>query len=373
LITEDAAKLVVKQNTSGNGFETWRLFSNKFTLPGTTRDVGLLSQILSFSFSDTDFAKDFDRWEDLKKRYERDTKSSIPDSVLIALLVSKTKGPLLTHLRLNLAGLKTFQQLREEILQYHKTVHVLNQGTRGPAPMDVDALVNALQVGGPDELIAALHGKGYFKNRKGKGKGLGFSNFGTSSKGKGKGNFKGNFKGSKGKGKGYLGNTSSYKGNRPKGKGKGKKGKGKGFGHSNLGSTSNASSSNAMPNSVNALEAENNSATSGSEALMWGNTSSLDAEAWETSNTWYPEAWNEPLGSDWSQDGWVNHLSSDWDDSAWFDAWDTSEWTWDDNTSVVSYPSTAVNAVAQAPLNFQSRLLKFVSRLHRTILREQRL
>ena len=80
-----------------------------------------------------------------------------------------------------------------------------------------------------------------------------------------------------------------------------------------------------------------------------GNASSFDAEAWETSNTWYPEAWNEPLGSDWSQDGWVNHLSSDWDDSAWFDSWDTSEWTWDDNTSVVSYPSTAVNAVTQAP------------------------
>jgi hypothetical protein len=159
LITEDAAKLVVRQNTSANGFETWRLLSQKFTLPGTTRDVGLLSQILGFSFSDGDFQKDFDKWEDLKKKYERDTKSTIPDSVLIALLVSKTKGALLTHLRLNLAGLKTYQNLREEILQYHKTVHVLNQhGTsKGPAPMDVDALVNALQTGGPDELVAALH------------------------------------------------------------------------------------------------------------------------------------------------------------------------------------------------------------------------
>ena len=92
---------MVRQNTAGNGFETWRVLSNKFTLPGTTRDVGSLSQILGFSFSDQDFQKDFDRWEDLKKKYERDTKSAIPDSVLIALLVSKTKGPLLTHLRLN--------------------------------------------------------------------------------------------------------------------------------------------------------------------------------------------------------------------------------------------------------------------------------
>ena len=67
LITEDAAKLVVRQNTAGNGFETWRLLATKFTLPGTTRDVGLLSQILGFSFSDQDFQKDFDKWEDLKR------------------------------------------------------------------------------------------------------------------------------------------------------------------------------------------------------------------------------------------------------------------------------------------------------------------
>jgi hypothetical protein len=112
----------------------------------------------------------------LERKYERDTKSTIPDSVLIALLVSKTKGALLTHLRLNLAGLKSYQNLRDEILQYHKTVHVLNQGTStsksGPTAMEVDALINALQTEGPDGLVAALHGKGYFK-RKGKGKGLG--------------------------------------------------------------------------------------------------------------------------------------------------------------------------------------------------------
>ena len=142
-------------------------FSNQVYPAKTTRDVGLLSQILGFSFSDQNFQNDFDKLEDLKKKYERDAKSTIPDSVLIAFLVSKTKGPLLTHLRLNLAGLKSYQNLRDEILQYHKTVHVLNQGTStsksGPTPMEVDALINALETGGPDELVAALHGKGYFK------------------------------------------------------------------------------------------------------------------------------------------------------------------------------------------------------------------
>ena len=50
LITEDGTKLIVKQNTNSNGFETWRLLSHEFTLPGTTKDVGLLSQIMNFSF-----------------------------------------------------------------------------------------------------------------------------------------------------------------------------------------------------------------------------------------------------------------------------------------------------------------------------------
>ena len=357
LITEDAAKLVVRQNLTGNGFETWRLLCQKFTLPGTTRDVGLLSQILGFSFSESDFQKDFDRWEDLKKKYERDTKSTIPDSVLIALLVGKTRGALLTHLRLNLAGLKTYQKLREEILQYHKTVHVLNQDgntSKGPAPMDVDALINALQSNGPEGLVAALHGKGYYRN-KGKGKGLGHftsNNFGSNNfnsfnnKGKGKGNFKGkgsHFK-SKGKGKGF-----NFKGNKGKGKGKTSKGgKGKGLGQpSSLGSNT----SQPQQRTINALEADS-SATSGSEQIQWGETS-LGSESWNTSSdTWGAETWEEASASDWFQDeGWVAHLSSDWDDPSWQDwTWGTSgDWTWEDSNSIVSYPSTAVSAVTAAP------------------------
>jgi len=78
LLTEDGARLLVRQNTSGNGFETWRQLSQKFTLPGTTRNVGLLSQLLSYNFSDADFQTDFDKWKDLKKKYECDTKTSIP-------------------------------------------------------------------------------------------------------------------------------------------------------------------------------------------------------------------------------------------------------------------------------------------------------
>jgi hypothetical protein len=108
LMTEDAAKLTVRQNVGGNGFETWRLLCQKFTLPGTTRDVGLLSRILGYTFNESDFLADFDKWDDLKKKYERDTKSAIPDSVLIALLVGKTKGALFDSLEIELSRFENF-------------------------------------------------------------------------------------------------------------------------------------------------------------------------------------------------------------------------------------------------------------------------
>lgn len=147
---------------AGNGFETWRLLCQKFTLPGTARDVGLLSRIQGYFFNESDVLIDFDKWVDLEKKYERDTKSTIPDSVLIAFLVSKTRRTLLTHLRLNLAGLKTFKQFREEIVQYHKIVRVIQQEgiSKGPVPMKVDALVDVLQNAGPEGLVAALRNKG---------------------------------------------------------------------------------------------------------------------------------------------------------------------------------------------------------------------
>ena len=67
LMTEDAAKLVVRQNVVGNGFETWRLLCQKIILLVTTRDVGLLSRILGYTFNESDFLSDFDKLEDLSR------------------------------------------------------------------------------------------------------------------------------------------------------------------------------------------------------------------------------------------------------------------------------------------------------------------
>ena len=181
----------------GNGFETWRRLSQRFSLPDATRHVSLLTKILEWKFNTQTFEQDFNAWETVKAKYEQQTGTPIPDSVLVATLMNKTSGALQQHLRLNAATINTYEQMRNTLVQYFRSRHILTSSDSGLAPMD----------------IGALKGKGYFKGKsKGKGKGFGHWNFmkgkGGKSKGKGKGK---DFKGNKGKG---IGKTSH------KGKGK---------------------------------------------------------------------------------------------------------------------------------------------------------
>ena len=171
-------------------------------------------QLLDFKFNPVTFEQDFNVWETIKTRYERQSGQLLPDGVLVATLLDKTTGALQQHLRLNARTLQTYAQVREVILEYHRSRLLMNpvpqtsanaafQGGAS-APMDIGALAAALW-------------KGKGKGKKGKGKG----------KGKGQGQGKGKGKG-KGQGKDFP--KSSGKGNQHwnfmKGKGKGK-GKGK--------------------------------------------------------------------------------------------------------------------------------------------------
>ena len=178
-----SARLLVRQNEAVNGFETWRRLSQRFSLPDATRHVSLLTRILEWKFNTQTFEQDFNAWETVKAKYEQQTGTPIPDSVLVATLMNKTSGALQQHLRLNAATINTYEQMRNTLVQYFRSGHILTSSDSGLAPMD----------------IGALKGKGYCKG-KSKGKGFGHWNFtketGGKSKGKGKGK---DFKGNKGK------------------------------------------------------------------------------------------------------------------------------------------------------------------------------
>ena len=188
-ITSESARLVVRGNTELNGFESWRLLARRFSLPGTALDISLLTRVLEFKFRPDHFEQDYSEWETLKARYERQSGSALPDSILVATLLSKTTGALQQHLRLNVRSLDTYETVRNVITAYYQSRHVTgfrSLSDTGPTPMDIGAMWQ----------------------RKGKGRGK-WSPLGKGLKGK-----------SKGKGKGRLPSFGQLKG-KSKGKGNG--------------------------------------------------------------------------------------------------------------------------------------------------------
>ena len=156
-LVKESARLVVRQNVESNGFETWRRLYNRFALPDATRATSLLTQLLDFRFNPATFEQDFNTWETLKVKYDRQTDAELPDGVLVATLLNKTSGALQQHLRLNARTLQTYQQTRDTIVEYFRSKLILTSANSsshggGPAPMDIGFL-----------------GKG--KGKKGKGKG----------------------------------------------------------------------------------------------------------------------------------------------------------------------------------------------------------
>ena len=58
-----SARLLVRQNEAGNGFETRRGLSPRFSLRDATRHVSLLTEILEWKFNTQTFEQDFNAWE----------------------------------------------------------------------------------------------------------------------------------------------------------------------------------------------------------------------------------------------------------------------------------------------------------------------
>ena len=70
-ITTESAQLVVPRNVEMNGFESWRLLTKNFSLPGAALDINLLDRVLEFKCGTEQFEQDFCEWETLRTRYER--------------------------------------------------------------------------------------------------------------------------------------------------------------------------------------------------------------------------------------------------------------------------------------------------------------
>ena len=142
-ITSGSAQLVVRRNVELNGFETWRLLTEKFSLPGTAPDISLLNRILEFKFGTEQFEQELSEWETLKTEYETQAETALPDSILVRTLLSRTTGTLQQHLRMNVRLLDTYDTVRNLITEYHQSRHVTgfeSLSDTGHAPTDMGSM-----------------------------------------------------------------------------------------------------------------------------------------------------------------------------------------------------------------------------------------
>ena len=316
-ITSGSAQLVVRRNVELNGFETWRLLTEKFSLPGTAPDVSLLNIILEFKFGTEKFEQELNEWETLKTRYERQAETALPDSILVATLLSRTTGTLQQHLRMNVRLLDTYETVRNVITAYYQSRHVTgfrSLSDTGPAPIEVGGV--------------------WRRKEKGKGKGREKAPFGPL---KGKGKSKGGNTGPTGSKGGNTGPTGSKGGNTgPTGKGRSRPRCWNCGRHGHV---------ERDCRNVVALTDENE------EACDNWKYCSKDWTNWTRSRT---NDWSYSSDYDWTQLDWYG--DSNWYGFGWNDDWTWSTGSDSIDTSVLSQPQrpTAFDNTAEISDSFTS-------------------
>jgi hypothetical protein len=140
-ISTETASLIVLENVSQNGFESWRLLGQRFSRPGTPQNISLLTRVLEYRFRTENFEQYYSEWEMLKNGFERQTQAQLPDSIMVAALLNKTAGHLQQHLRLNMGTLEMYDAVRRVITVCYQSRHVTNvrKTAKGPAPMEIGA------------------------------------------------------------------------------------------------------------------------------------------------------------------------------------------------------------------------------------------
>ena len=88
----------VRQTTSRNGLEVWRLLNERVNLTKLNHGLSRLTKLLQPALK---AEQDFLTWENELQHHQRESGTTLDDSVLIAIVLNGTSGQLQTHLRLN--------------------------------------------------------------------------------------------------------------------------------------------------------------------------------------------------------------------------------------------------------------------------------
>ena len=99
------------------GYESYRRLYNRYKIPSRQRAIGRLTHIMGPDFKSAPFEDAMTAWEDEISKYEKETGHSLPDDVKIAVMMKETKGHLQEHLRLHAGNLRTFQEVKQTVME----------------------------------------------------------------------------------------------------------------------------------------------------------------------------------------------------------------------------------------------------------------
>ena len=125
-ITDGAARAIVRNEDTENGFEIWRRLHKQFSLPQRVRATNLLNEIIGFRLRNDHLESDLSEFMILNDRHEKTTRRPLDYDLLITMLMQKAVGPLQQHLRLNVRRINTFKfnEALEIVHRYIKRRHL---------------------------------------------------------------------------------------------------------------------------------------------------------------------------------------------------------------------------------------------------------
>ena len=100
-ITDGAARAIVRNEDTENGFEIWRRQYNQCSQPTRARATNPLHEIKAFRLRSDHLESGLSDFIILKNSHEKTTGVPLDNDLLITLIMQKTTGPLQQHLRLN--------------------------------------------------------------------------------------------------------------------------------------------------------------------------------------------------------------------------------------------------------------------------------
>ena len=120
--------LDIAQNTDlGNGLEVYRKLVSEYRPRLASRFVGTLTQLMSHKFT-ASIEAEIPFFEKLVRRYEAETGKQLDDTIKLGIIINGLQDESLKqHVVRNSARLKTYQLLKDELLEVARTSRVLSE------------------------------------------------------------------------------------------------------------------------------------------------------------------------------------------------------------------------------------------------------